>query len=103
DVAVFDHGSVADMDSPLLDSLPVSGRLDGLLVMGIPLDDGMADRLLRRGLPTVLVDSIHPKFSSINVDDEAGGRAVARHLIERGHRTFAFVGESQRSVDYVSA
>ena len=30
DVLVYDHGSVADMESPLLNSLPVTGRLDGL-------------------------------------------------------------------------
>lgn len=102
DVVVFDHASVAAATSPLLSALPASGRLDGLLIMGVPLDDRMADRLRKRKLATVLVDSFHPDFSSVNVDDEAGGYAVGAHLVDRGHRTFAFVSEGQRSVDYDS-
>lgn len=103
DIVVFDHGSVAEAESPLLSSLPMTGRLDGLLIMGIPLDDGMADRLRRRKLATVLVDSDHASFDTVNVDDDLGGYLLARHLIDRGHRRFAFVSEAQASVDYVSA
>lgn len=102
DVVVFDHGSVADAPSPLLSTLPATGRLDGMIIMGVPLDTQLAERLQKRKLATVLVDSTFAGFSSVNVDDIAGGRAVGAHLVERGHRTFAFVSEGQRSADYVS-
>jgi LacI family transcriptional regulator len=102
DIVVFDHGSVADAVSPLLSALPASGRLDGLLIMGVPLDEQIADRLAHRKLATVLVDSHHAQFSSVNVDDELGGYAVGRHLADKGHRRFAFVSEKQRSLDYIS-
>lgn len=102
DVVVFDHGSVADSPSPLLSALPASGRLDGMIIMGVPLDTEMAERLRKRKLATVLVDSTFAGFSSVNVDDIAGGNAVGAHLVDRGHRSFAFVSEGQRSVDYVS-
>lgn len=102
DVVVFDHVSAARTVAPLLDSLPVTRRLDGILIMGLPLDDRLAWRLLERHLPTILVDSRRPEFSSITVDDEGGGYLVGRHLTERGYRTLALVGEHQRSTAYQS-
>jgi LacI family transcriptional regulator len=93
EVVVFDLESAAGSFSPLLSSLPASGRLDGLLVMGLPLEDAMAERLSRRNIPTVLVDSFHHSFASVNVDDERGGYLAGEHLLGRGHRSFAFVSE----------
>jgi DNA-binding LacI/PurR family transcriptional regulator len=101
-VVVFNVPSVAAADSPLLRTLPVSGRLDGLLIMGIPLEDGMARRLARRKLPTVLVDSIHAALNWVNVDDEAGGQQIGRHLVERGHSRITYVSQGQRSTEYTS-
>ena len=97
EVVVFDQESAADAVSPLLSSLPASGRLDGLLVMGVPLEDAMAERLARRAMPTVLVDSYHRNLTSVNIDDEHGGYLAGEHLISKGHRTFAFVSERQVS------
>jgi LacI family transcriptional regulator len=102
DVVVFDVPSVAAAMSPLLRTLPVTGRLDGLLIMGVPLEDAMARRLSRRKLATVLVDSLHKDLGWVNVDDEAGGYQVGTHLIERGYRSFTYVSEGQRSTAYTS-
>ena len=103
EVVVFDHQSAAAAASPLLGSLPTTGRLDGLIVMGLPLQDSMAARLVERKLPTVLVDSHHPQLSSVNVDDEYGGFLIGQHLLERGHRQLVYVSERQRSTAFHSA
>ncbi|MET3803239.1 LacI family transcriptional regulator [Nakamurella sp. UYEF19] len=103
DVVVFDVPSAAAATSPLLHSLPTTGRLDGLLIMGVPLEDSMARRLAQRKLHTVLIDSHHKDFASVTVDDEAGGYRIGRHLTDRGHQHFVFVSEPQESTDYVSA
>ena len=102
EVVVFDQESAASAMSPLLSSLPVTRRLDGLLIMGLPVDDLLAERLLAQRLPTVLVDSARPELDSITIDDEAAGHLVGRHLIERGRRSFAYVSEAQRSQAYLS-
>jgi DNA-binding LacI/PurR family transcriptional regulator len=102
DVVVFDVPSAATAPSPLLRTLPVTGRLDGLLIMGAPLEDAMARRLSKRKLATVLVDSFHPGLSWVNVDDEAGGYQIGAHLIDRGHRSVTYVSEGQRSTEYTS-
>ncbi|SCK57057.1 LacI family DNA-binding transcriptional regulator [Streptomyces sp. WMMB 322] len=102
EVVVFDHPSAARSASPLLAGLPLTGRLDGLIVVSLPLEDSTAERLSGLGLPTVLVDGNRPGFDSVRTDDAEGGRLVAEHLVERGHGSFGFLGESQESDAYVS-
>ncbi|MFD4638070.1 LacI family DNA-binding transcriptional regulator [Lentzea sp. NPDC058436] len=102
EVVVYDQESAASASSPLLSSLPTTGRLDGLLVLGLPLDPEMADRLVQRNLPTVLVDSFQRGLSTVNVDDEHGGFVLGQHLVGQGYRRFVYVSEAQRSDAFVS-
>ncbi|MCF1592552.1 LacI family DNA-binding transcriptional regulator [Streptomyces muensis] len=102
EVVVWDEASAAATTSPLLSALPVKRRLDGLLIMGLPLDNAIVDRLVTTGLPTVLVDTSHPRLSSVSVDDTMGGYLAARHLLGQGHRHITVVGEVQVSDQYVS-
>ncbi|BCB91363.1 LacI family DNA-binding transcriptional regulator [Phytohabitans suffuscus] len=102
EVVVFDQQSAASATSPLLSSLPITRRLDGLIIMGLPLEESVVERLRAQRLPTVVIDSPRPRFEAVVTDDEAGGELVARHLLERGHERFGYVGEAQRSHAYVS-
>lgn len=78
-------------------------QVRGLLIA--PIGDSLERlrRLRERGTPTVLVDRQAgiPEFSSVSVDDVAGGRLAAEHLLERGRRRIAFIGgpRSLRQVD----
>lgn len=47
-----------------------------------------------RNTPIVLLDRFEPAsgWLSVSVDDHAGGRMAAQHLIELGHRNIAFIG-----------
>jgi LacI family transcriptional regulator len=101
DVLVFDHESAALAASPALASMPIHGRLDGLIVMGLPIERGIAERLRQRRLPTVAVDADSDLFSRVVIDDTEGGRMAARHLLDRGHRRFGYLLERQVS-DYES-
>jgi LacI family transcriptional regulator len=71
--------------------LPLTGNLDGLIVLSLPVDEAAAARLRANQLETVLVEYAHPQFSSILVDDHTGGRLAAQHLVANGHRRCAFV------------
>jgi DNA-binding LacI/PurR family transcriptional regulator len=102
EIVVFDLESAATSASPLLASLPLTGRMDGLILMGLPLEHAVADRLRDQRLPTVLVDTEHEGFDTVRVDDRAGGRLVGEHLLLQGYRHFAFLGEAQHSHRYVS-
>jgi LacI family transcriptional regulator, repressor for deo operon, udp, cdd, tsx, nupC, and nupG len=99
EVVVYDQESAA---SSVLASLPLTRRLDGLIVMSLPFSDDVAQRLEAQRIATVLVEVERPGFSSVTIDDAAGGAMVAQHLIDRGHRAFAFIGEEQSSHHYRS-
>lgn len=98
----FDHPSASRSPSPRLASLPFAGNLDGLIIMGVPVDTELSARLLERELPTVLVDSGHPHLTSIVLDEAHGASLAAEHLVQRGFRQFVYVTEGQRSNDYIS-
>lgn len=103
EVVVFNEQSAATSVSPLLSSLPITGRVDGLIVMALPLDEGVASRLRDQGLPIVVVDVASSSFDLVTTDDYLGGQLVASHLLDRGHKVFGFVRERQESNAYVSA
>ncbi|GHO99630.1 LacI family transcriptional regulator [Reticulibacter mediterranei] len=102
EIVLFDQESAAQTTSPLLSSLPITGRLDGLIVVSLPLDEAAARRLTDLRLPTVLIDTHYSGFDSVSTSDSTGGRLVAEHLVARGHHRFSFLGETQQSLLYVS-
>lgn len=93
EVVVFDAESAATTSSPLVSTLPITGRLDAMIVMSLPLSDEAVQRLRRAGLPVVLVDSDQNDFTAIGTDDEGGGYQAGRRLIEGGKTRLVFVSE----------
>jgi len=49
------------------------------------------------GVAVALIDCEHPDLPSVAIDDVAGGRLAAEHLLELGHRRIAFVGDDEDS------
>jgi LacI family transcriptional regulator len=77
-----------------LASLPLTGNLDGLVIMSLPIGEKDAQRLLEHNIPTVLIEYPNPILSSVEIDDMAGGRMAAKYLIDKGHRRIAFLGDT---------
>lgn len=69
-------------------------RVHGVLISPIGDATERLARLRERGTPTVLLDrqAENQSFSSVSVDDPAGGYSAARHLLDQGRRRLAFVG-----------
>jgi LacI family transcriptional regulator len=71
-----------------------SQRVRGVLV--VPQQDlrGRLRELQRRGISCVALERCAPAddISSVTIDDHAGGRAAARHLLAAGHRDLMLVG-----------
>jgi LacI family transcriptional regulator len=99
EVVVYDQESAA---SSQLATLPLTRRVDGLIVMSLPFSDEIAERLAEQSIETILVEVVRDGFSSVTIDDAAGGRMVAEHLLSRGHERFGFLGEEQRTHHYLS-
>jgi DNA-binding LacI/PurR family transcriptional regulator len=72
-------------------------RVDGLLVISLPLLDDEVEALTRDGLPVVMVDIGHPGVPHVVIDDEHGGELATEHLLARGHRRIGFVGDRREN------
>ncbi|SEB45532.1 transcriptional regulator, LacI family [Paramicrobacterium humi] len=73
-------------------------RVFGILITPVGNTPRRLESLRAHGTPTVLVDqrADSDKFSSVAVDDVAGGYLAVRHLLDLGRRRIAFVGGPTR-------
>lgn len=92
-VLLGDSGHDAGREANYID-LFQEQRVQGLLISPVGDVTERLDLLRERGVPTVLVDRLadESRFSSVSVDDDAGGYLAARHLLDTGRRRLAFVG-----------
>jgi LacI family transcriptional regulator len=69
-------------------------RVHGVLISPFGDITARLARLRDRGIPAVLVDrsSGDSAFSSVSVDDIAGGRLAVEHLVAQGRTRIAFIG-----------
>lgn len=69
-------------------------RVHGIIVAPVADRTPHIEELRSRGVPLVYLDRLDPmeRISSVLVDHRKGGGLAAAHLIELGHRKFAFVG-----------
>ncbi len=74
-------------------------RVQGVLISPYGDVSDKLSRLADRGISSVLLNrsSADRKFSSVSVDDIAGGRLAIEHLIARGRRRIAFAGSQETS------
>lgn len=77
-----------------ISTLPLTGNLDGLIILSLPIGDADAQRLIDHSLPTVLVEFPNPSLNCVEIDDVEGGAMAANYLLKRGHRRIAFLGDT---------
>lgn len=75
----------------MLKAIPYAA-VDGFIVSGLEYDRGEVSALRQRGMPFVLVDSEQqPGVSSVDIDDGEAMATLVEHLVDLGHRRFAFL------------
>jgi len=77
-----------------LSSLPLTGNLDGIVIMSLPVSDNDVKRLNDHCLPTVLIEYPHPLLNSVEIDNIQGGKLATEYLIIKGHKRIAFLGDT---------
>lgn len=108
-VAACFFGALAEELAPTglaLSLLPSAGSGESMPARDLPIDGALiyscagttaaVDWLVRRRLPLVFVDQ--PPIaggSSVLLDDRAGSRGAAQHLLDLGHRSFALLTFSE--------
>ncbi|ADI05390.1 LacI family transcriptional regulator [Streptomyces bingchenggensis BCW-1] len=68
-------------------------RVRGVLVTPADISGRNLESFRRHGIPFVFVDRVVPSAEgcSVSVDDVTGGTLAARHLLDQGHRSIAYV------------
>lgn len=69
-------------------------RVHGILISPYGDVEKRLEGLKKFGIPSVLVDRVSAKnrFSSVSVDDVAGGTIAVEHLLSKGRKNIGFVG-----------
>lgn len=76
----------------------IARRVDGLILGDSPISDSLADSLVDRKIPFVLVSRHSGAHPSVTCDDFLGGQLGARHLLSLGHTHPAVIaGEAYAS------
>ena len=74
-----------------LSELPMLHRVDGLLLLSLPLEDSFAVDIKETEIPVVLIDTYSPFFTSLIVDNIEGAYKAVKYLIDLGHRLIGFI------------
>ncbi|MCD6356909.1 MAG: LacI family DNA-binding transcriptional regulator [Anaerolineaceae bacterium] len=71
-------------------------RIDGALILSMPILESDAEHLKHSDIPIVLVDTKHPDlplFDQVTVDDIDGGYKATQYLITLGHTKIGFISD----------
>jgi len=74
----------------------VTRRIDGLILVDFFVDPDRRDDLDGLNVPTVVIGEKVARWGSLSIDNVAGGRLAAEHLLALGHRSIAYMGGQQR-------
>ena len=92
DTIICNVDTAAERDRHLETLLPTR-RADGVLAISLPLSREQLAQFGQAGVTLVSVDAVTPGVPQTLIDDVAGGRLAAGHLIGLGHRRIGFVGD----------
>jgi LacI family transcriptional regulator len=79
--------------SHYLETLPLTRRLDGLIAMALKVEGMTASRFVKAQFPLVMIEIKDQRFSSVVVDNRAGGLMAADYLVKKGHTVCGFIGD----------
>src|SRR5260370_32129064 len=92
---------VCNADSPaqrdhFLAALTSKDRTDGVILVSLPISQHQLAAVRRAGVPLVAVDVTVRGVPHTVIDDSAGGRLAAEHLLSLGHQRIGFIGDVAR-------
>jgi LacI family repressor for deo operon, udp, cdd, tsx, nupC, and nupG len=84
-------------------TLPARRNADGLIVASFALTTAEQERLQNLSMPLVYLNQTVAGAPSVSIDDVAGARMGARHLLNLGHRRIGYVEVDNQAGFYYSA
>jgi LacI family transcriptional regulator len=93
DIILYGVNQPTQADEYLRRSLQ-RGHVDGVLFFSMRMPESYAARFKQMKLPLVMVDTSHPEFDSLRVENRQGALDATRHLLSLGHRRIAMINGS---------
>jgi LacI family transcriptional regulator, repressor for deo operon, udp, cdd, tsx, nupC, and nupG len=72
--------------------MPLRRRVDGVLVLTLPMEGSEIEQLGALGVPLASVGVPGPGVSCVGIDDGAAARVAVNHLVNLGHERIALIG-----------
>jgi len=77
-----------------LDMFAAARRLDGLIILSLPIAENALRRVVANAIEVVSIEVFNALCCNITVDNVAGGSLAAAYLVEKGYRRCAYLGET---------
>lgn len=97
DLMVYSARTLEEVDDQLERALH-RGKAAGVMLFSTPLTSVRVTSLQQSEQPLVLVDSFHPDFDSVSIDNKQGGYLATRHLIDQGFERIGLLMANPASV-----
>lgn len=98
DVLLYTFDVRRETTRPRVDPDVLRRRVDGVLVVGLPLDQDEVDALLTLGHPLVCIGWGDFGQVTVRLDDRATAHAATRHLLDLGHTRIGHITGSPDDV-----
>lgn len=93
ELTIFTVDSMAHLNHYLA-TLPITGHLEGLILLSLRVNDESAQKLKSHNLETVLIEYPRADLNTVEIDDFEGGELAAAYLIGKGHQRLGFLGDT---------
>ena len=90
DVLLY-HLGTAEVRDQFFETLPLAGRVQGVLSLSMPLGEHHTLALRALGLPLVSIGSHIDGWPSVGIDDVAAGTLAVNHLLNQGHQRIGLI------------
>lgn len=90
DLLLYSVGSIQGR-ARFLDTMPFRKRVDGIVLVDLPLDDAEQAALAEQGVPVAAVGLRTRFFASVTIDNVAATAAATRHLTALGHTRIGLI------------
>ena len=80
-----------DTRARFLDDMPFRKRVDGIIVIDLPLSEPELERLGGAGVPVVTVGLPTQRFSSVTINNVAAAETACEHLLDLGHEKIGLI------------
>ncbi len=97
DLILYSIGQM-DKEKEILKRTLRERKVDGVLLISMPITDEYVKKFTQARFPIVLVDSFHDELDSIAIENREGAFIATKHLIDLGHTRIGMINGNLNSL-----